>query len=505
MDRFEIDTGIGKQPKKDNRIGAIIFAGVISGVVFGGTGIVIGKLISDPKGDEQKIIDQYRILKNDWLYADEIDNLDEVVASSVVSAASEKIDDPYTFYTQSMKEQNLSTENENFGFDYKFYDGGIIITSVYDDKDLRNKIHVNDVFYSLKDESGKKYIFKNHQYNDVTNYLNSDSLNNQEIRFYKDDGEEVVLEKQIYTKKLAEIVNTPTSENNYNLQVRVNTFLGESYDKIKYEISKYKDDTKTLTLDLRRNGGGYISQARRLLSMFLSKNTVGYKLINKDGKINDKFDQKVDPTFKFDNYKVIIDSNSASATETVALALRSMPNVKLYGFTSYGKGIAQSFKQFEDGSVLRYTSAYVYGPERDKEDENTYPKHIDNCICVHKIGIQPDYLYSDDYQFLYTSIDYSKSIAVSEASQNRFLKCVSTLHPEYTFPKSYNENYHFTDCVNQYATILKDIGEIGQNEKAFTSDGKVSKIISDKLMKENYKMYLKKDNDLTKYVLESNI
>lgn len=477
------------------QIKTIALTVLCSGIVFGVSSSLITYFVNKPNDFQKKINDEVEVLKNDWLYADDVENIESLISHGIINEVAQSQDDPYTFITDSFEKQNLSTKTSDFGFDYKFYNGGIIITSVHDDASLNDKIKVGDTFYSIKADGEDQYVFCKHPYNDVISYLNSTSLDDKTCLFYNiDNTYSVSLKKTEYKKKIAEIEQIPDNTNNYNMIVKINSFLGSDFNFIDNEIEKYKNITKTLTLDLRRNGGGYVSQARNLLSLFLDKGTIGYKMLNKDGKITDRYDQKNEPKYKFDNYRILIDSLSASASETVALAMRSMKNTKVYGFNSYGKGIAQSFKQLKDGSVIRYTVSYVYGPKRDDTDLETYKKNTNDCICIHKIGIIPDVENTFDYQYLYNSIDYSASIGISEKNQKHFLKCMKVLYPNQFANKDYNQTYHFTDCVNEYANIC--------NLKGFDSDGRITREVNDRLMKDTYDRYIEEYDKLTKLVGE---
>lgn len=102
-------------------------------------------------------------------------------------------------------------------------------------------------------------------------------------------------------------------------------------------------------LDFQNNGGGYVQTARQFISMF--PNTVYAYL-----EITKSLSKIISPVYV--NYKlpgtsrVLINRNSASASEMLAASLKDQKAAILYGERSYGKGIIQSFYSvFEDGSI----------------------------------------------------------------------------------------------------------------------------------------------------------
>ncbi len=72
---------------------------------------------------------------------------------------------------------------------------------------------------------------------------------------------------------------------------------------------------------------------------------------------------------------VLMNGNSASASEVLAGALRDYGSAKLVGTTSFGKGIVQSVIQLEDGSAIKMTTSHYYTP---------------GGVDLHKKGLEPD-------------------------------------------------------------------------------------------------------------------
>ena len=72
---------------------------------------------------------------------------------------------------------------------------------------------------------------------------------------------------------------------------------------------------------------------------------------------------------------VLINGNTASASEIFTGALKDYDKAEIIGTTSYGKGIVQSIIPFSDGSALKVTSSKYYTPSG---------------ICIHGVGIEPD-------------------------------------------------------------------------------------------------------------------
>ncbi len=118
---------------------------------------------------------------------------------------------------------------------------------------------------------------------------------------------------------------------------------------------------KNLILDLRGNGGGYITQAVNIADEFLD----GEKLVVfTQGSNIEKKEYKAGKEGVFEKGKlvVLIDELSASASEIVAGALQDWDRATIVGRRSFGKGLVQEQWSLSDGSAIRLTVARYFTP-----------------------------------------------------------------------------------------------------------------------------------------------
>lgn len=144
--------------------------------------------------------------------------------------------------------------------------------------------------------------------------------------------------------------------------IKISRFAASTYT----EFAKKLDDLeakgmKKLILDLRGNGGGYMDQATKIADEFLD----GKKLIvYSQGKSIPKTEEFAGKIGNFEDQPlvVLIDENSASASEIVSGALQDWDRATIIGRRSFGKGLVQEEIPFNDGSSLRLTVAKYYTP-----------------------------------------------------------------------------------------------------------------------------------------------
>ena len=130
---------------------------------------------------------------------------------------------------------------------------------------------------------------------------------------------------------------------------------------------------KGLIIDLRDNPGGLVNSATAILDRILPKDQLLVYTVDKSGKKQEEYtedDETIDVPIS-----VLINDNSASASEIVSGCLQDYGKAKLVGTTSLGKGIVQYVLPLGDGSAIKLTSAKYYTP---------------NGRNIHGTGIDPD-------------------------------------------------------------------------------------------------------------------
>lgn len=118
---------------------------------------------------------------------------------------------------------------------------------------------------------------------------------------------------------------------------------------------------RKLMLDLRDNGGGYLNAATGLANQFLQENKL---IVYTEGKHEPRTDYFTTGGGEFEQGKlaVLINENSASASEIFAGAIQDLDRGIIVGRRSFGKGLVQEQFAFDDGSALNLTIARYYTP-----------------------------------------------------------------------------------------------------------------------------------------------
>ena len=144
--------------------------------------------------------------------------------------------------------------------------------------------------------------------------------------------------------------------------IKINRFAESTYKEFKNALEKLIDEGATeMALDLRDNPGGFLDIAERMVDEFLEDDKLILFTKNKRGDIEESFATKRGD-FEDGKVYVLINENSASASEIVAGALQDNDKGLIVGRRSYGKGLVQREMDLGDGSAVRLTVSRYYTP-----------------------------------------------------------------------------------------------------------------------------------------------
>lgn len=181
---------------------------------------------------------------------------------------------------------------------------------------------------------------------------------------------------QIYRPKNDSIFNVEVTRGKVNIKsvdvaymlndsigyIKLDRFARNTYTEFKSALnSLLKDGMTDLVLDLRGNSGGFIDIANRIVDEFLEDDKLIVFTKNNKGYIDESY-ATAKGDFENGGLYVLIDENSASASEIVAGALQDNDKGTIIGRRSFGKGLVQEEMDLGDGSAVRLTTARYYTP-----------------------------------------------------------------------------------------------------------------------------------------------
>ena len=155
--------------------------------------------------------------------------------------------------------------------------------------------------------------------------------------------------------------------------IQITQFTGVTPQQYKDMFAELKDKgMERLVIDLRDNPGGLLTSVCDILREILPEGLIVYT----EDKYGNREEETCDGKNKLDMpLAVLLNENSASASEIFAGAVQDHGVGTIVGTTTYGKGVVQELRQLSDGSAVKLTVSNYYTP---------------NGNSINKVGIKPD-------------------------------------------------------------------------------------------------------------------
>lgn len=294
-------------------------------------------------------------------YVDEVDTdslLDITIGQMLTNL------DPHSVYISKREmQQNIESMQGNFvGIGVQFlmhHDSVTVIKAIEGGPSEKLGIKAGDrIITADKDTiSGKKY-----DSDVIMSKLKGTPNSKVEVEIYRKTTKEKL--KFTINRGNVDIKSVPvaymlTSDIGY---IKIDRFALTTYHEFKEGLTKLqKQGMKALVLDLRGNPGGFMDMAIKIVDELLEEKKLIVYTKSKSGKIEKSFSTNKGSFEKGETY-VLIDENSASASEIIAGALQDNDRGTIIGRRSFGKGLVQEEMPLGDGSSVRLTTARYYTP-----------------------------------------------------------------------------------------------------------------------------------------------
>ena len=124
----------------------------------------------------------------------------------------------------------------------------------------------------------------------------------------------------------------------------------------------YTRGARSLIIDLRGNGGGIVDEALQLVNLFVDRDVTIVETKGKTANSNRTYKTRNNPRYKDMPLVVLVDKNSASASEIVSGALQDLHRATLIGQRTFGKGLVQNLRPVAYGGHVKVTTSKYYLP-----------------------------------------------------------------------------------------------------------------------------------------------
>lgn len=352
--------------------------GIVCTLIIGGGGLKIYDVVQSNERNQGAVTDSF-VQKAKYIeetvkesYTGDID--DEQMEEYMYKGMMASLGDPYSAYYTSEEYEELTTETTGS------YEGiGVVMQQDVNTGEVK-------VVRCYEGAPGEKAGLLPE---DVLVEVNGESVSGMELSEVVDkvknsqdqvahltiarEGESEYLEIDVHLEEVnIPVVQSEMLEDNIGY-IALYEFTEQTEPQYMEAFEALKDQgMERLIIDVRNNPGGLLTSVCDILEDILPEGLIVYT----EDKNGEREEYTCDGENELDiPLAVLVNGNSASASEIFAGAIQDYSKGTIVGTTTFGKGIVQSLIPFNDGSAIKTTTAKYYTPSGK---------------CIHGTGIQPD-------------------------------------------------------------------------------------------------------------------
>ena len=326
-------------------------------------------------GDFDKLKKVLALINRDFLFEDyDMEKLEEGAIKGMLNS----LDDPYTSYFNASETQSFLTETEGeyegvgmyitFGTDIEW---PMVLAPIKGSPAAEAGVKAGDYIYSISGEE----IKSDTTLEEVATRLKGTSGTKVSVAFVRYDENK---KQEKYTVEL-ERRKIELSPFEYEVKdgnigyIKFTSFDEDADVQFSKAYNELVNDKKVqgIIIDLRDNPGGLLDKVKKIADSLVPAGIITYT-VDKNGNRKVEYSDKNQTSVPL---VVLINENSASASEILSAAIKDHGVGKIVGKTSYGKGLVQEFVSLGDGTYVKVTIAEYFSPNGTK---------------INKIGVVPD-------------------------------------------------------------------------------------------------------------------
>ena len=351
--------------------------------IFGGLAPYFGG-VKSAEVNQSALDEVYSKLKE--AYNGEIDanKLMEGAKKGMVQA----VGDVYTEYMDAKEADNYTNGvlhgnvGAGIGVEMGLRDGYVKVLRVLPDNPaLRAGIMIGDIFYKVNGE--EVYTWST---SEIAEVLRGEPGTEVTVTMAR-DGKEI--EFKMNREEINNVSEYVTYDGNTAI-ITVTRFDNNTGTEVQKEAAKFKEKgISKVILDLRGNGGGYVSAAQDLLSLWLDGKLMLTQKSLHSG--NEKMSTASGKAILKDMKTIVlVNGSTASASEITAAALKDYGKATIVGTKTYGKGVVQKMYNLSGGGILKVTTAEWLTPNGDSINDNGVAPDVEVDMTVEDINKMRD-------------------------------------------------------------------------------------------------------------------
>ena len=310
------------------------------------------------------------MVKSDFLFS--ID--DTKTADGIYKGYMEGLDDPYSVYYTADEYKSLmeSTSGSYSGIGVMVQQdkstGVVTVVKVFENSPgAQAGMQAGDIIYKIDDKE-----VTGEDLNTIVTYIKGETGTTVNIQVYRTEAPDYIT-LTVERRNIEVPTITHKMMDNQIGYIQVTEFDNVTADQYKAAIDDLTNQgMKGMVVDIRDNPGGVLDTVVDMLDRMLPEGKIVYTE-DKNGE-GDVYTSDAANQFTLP-LAVLVNENSASASEIFAGAIKDYGTGTIIGKTTYGKGIVQSVRALPDGTAIKLTISRYFTP---------------NGTCIHEVGVTPD-------------------------------------------------------------------------------------------------------------------
>lgn len=343
-----------KNDKKDSffkdtefNIFEVLFIAIVS-IIFG----ILVTLIVVKDDNDDKYIKNFKQVYNDITtdYYKKVNK--KKLTDAAIKGMFEYLGDPYTNYMNEDETEKFNNTVDGYykgiGVQVSIINKEVTIISVFQNSSAsRAGLQAGDIITKVNGKSldGKKLSEVVSEIKSKNNMILTIKRNNKEEEYHLN----------LSSVEIPSVSSKTFDKNNKKIgYITISMFSFNTYKQFYNKLNDLENNNiDSLIIDVRDNPGGSLDQVSKILSLFMDKKHVIYQI---------EYNGKKTKTYSLTNDKrnypigVLINKNSASASEILASSLNENLDSIIVGENSYGKGTVQKEYTLSNGFSVKYTS-----------------------------------------------------------------------------------------------------------------------------------------------------
>ena len=328
----------------------ILGAVIGSFVTYIANGDKNSQISSEIPSELEEFIQTYHNIITD--YYEEVDH-DQLLEAGI-NGMLEYLDDDYSVYMNEeiSEEFNEQVEGKYTGIGVEIIqqeDGKVSISKVFDNSPASKAgLQAGDIFIKIGDTDvvGKTS-------SEISALIKGSDVKEVSIVIDR-NGEEKTFELTLEEVEIDSVNSKIFEKNGQKIgYLEMTIFASNTSTQFERKLLELEgENIDSLIIDVRDNSGGYLSSVTDIASLFMDKSKIIYQLDTKG--VIEKVYANSNTSRDYD-ISVLINQNSASASEILAAALQESYGATVVGVNSFGKGTVQKAYQLESGATVKYT------------------------------------------------------------------------------------------------------------------------------------------------------